>query len=236
MSLAPQTALLDADALTYSYGSTPALRGIDISVDHGEMVAVTGPSGCGKSTLLHCLSGILQPDAGRVMFDGVRLDTAGDAERSRLRRSDIGIVFQFGQLVRELTAQENVALPLLLAGHRRTEALAAAGQMLERLEVAELATSAVGALSGGQTQRVALGRAMVTEPRLLFADEPTGALDSFGAEQVMTQLSALAHERGTAVVLVTHDARIAAYADRELAMVDGRDERTLTAPSAGRTA
>ncbi|SCE68216.1 putative ABC transport system ATP-binding protein [Micromonospora purpureochromogenes] len=212
---------LQARGVVKAYGPTPALRGVTLDVAEGEIVAVTGPSGCGKSTLLHCLAGILRPDAGQVSWRGERIDTWSEADRSRLRRTEFGVLFQFGQLVAELTAAENVALPLLLAGTGRREARVAALGWLDRLGVAEVADVRPGELSGGQQQRCATARALVTEPRVLFADEPTGALDTLGGEQVLTQLVRLARQHRTSVVLVTHEPRIAAYADREVMLRDG---------------
>ncbi|MFI7429696.1 ABC transporter ATP-binding protein [Micromonospora sp. NPDC049836] len=216
------TPMIEARDVTYAFGETPALRGASLAVAAGEIVAVMGPSGSGKSTLLHCLAGILRPDDGEVRFDGTRIDTLGEADRSALRRDRFGFVFQFGQLVPELTAAENVALPLLLRGVRRTPALHTARGWFERLGLAGLEHRRSGELSGGQAQRVALARGLVAEPRVLFADEPTGALDSLTGEEVMTLLVEAARERGTTVVLVTHEARIAAYADREVMVRDGR--------------
>jgi putative ABC transport system ATP-binding protein len=204
-----------------SYGRTPALRGVTLDVAEGEIVAVTGPSGCGKSTLLLCLAGILRPDAGEVGYRGDRIDGWSEADRARLRRTDFGVLFQFGQLVAELSAAENVALPLLLAGARRREARTAALSWLDRLGIAELADNRPGDMSGGEQQRAALARALVTEPRVLFADEPTGALDSLAGERVLGHLVRVAREQRTTVVLVTHDARVAGYADREVMLRDG---------------
>jgi putative ABC transport system ATP-binding protein len=181
-----------------------------------------GPSGSGKSTLLHCLAGILVPDSGEVWFAGQRVDTMPEQRRSALRRDRFGFVFQFGQLVPELTAQENVALPLLLAGTRRAAALPRARAWLDRLGLDGLGGRRSGELSGGQAQRVALARAMVAEPEVLFADEPTGSLDSLTGEQVMNLLVESARAHGTTVVLVTHEPRVAAYADREAIVRDGR--------------
>ncbi|MEV0395792.1 ABC transporter ATP-binding protein [Polymorphospora rubra] len=212
---------LRARGVVKSYGHTPALRGVSVDVDEGEIVAITGPSGCGKSTLLHCLAGILRPDAGEITYRDQRVDTLPEATRSRLRRTEFGVLFQFGQLVAELTAAENVALPLLFAGTGRREARAAALTWLDRLGVADLADSRPGEMSGGQQQRCAVARALVTEPRVLFADEPTGALDSLTGEQVLTQLVRLAREQRTTVVLVTHDVQVAGYATREVTMRDG---------------
>ncbi|WP_067494433.1 ABC transporter ATP-binding protein [Actinoplanes sp. TFC3] len=215
------TALLQGAALHRRYGRTPALRGVDMEVAEGEIVAVTGPSGCGKSTLLHCLAGLLKVDSGGVSYRGQDLGSLSEAARSRLRRTEFGVLFQFGQLVPELTAVENVALPLLLAGSRRRQARKVAGEWLDRFGVAELADKLPGAMSGGQQQRCATARSLVTEPRVLFADEPTGALDVLTGERVLSEIVHVARERSMAVVLVTHEPQIAAYADREIALRDG---------------
>ena len=214
--------LLDARSLVLSFGSTPALRGAGLTVAAGEILAVMGPSGSGKSTLLHCLAGILTPDAGEVWFGGERIDRMSETKRSALRRDRFGFVFQFGQLVPELTAYENIALPLLLAGVSRRAALAAAGDWLVRLDLADVGERRSGELSGGQAQRVALARGLVAKPTVLFADEPTGSLDSLTGERVMELLVGAVREHGTTVVLVTHEPRVAAYADREVVVRDGR--------------
>jgi putative ABC transport system ATP-binding protein len=213
---------LQACGLIRSYGQTPALRGADVSVGAGEILAVMGPSGSGKSTLLHCLAGIVTPESGEVWFSGRRIDTLAEAERSTLRRECFGFVFQFGQLVPELTAEENVALPLLLGGERRTGALTSARGWLDRLGLAGLERRRSGELSGGEAQRVAIARGLVTNPQVLFADEPTGSLDSLNSERVMDLLTTIAREQGATVVLVTHEPRVAAYADREVIVRDGR--------------
>jgi putative ABC transport system ATP-binding protein len=214
-------ALLTGTGLHRAYGPTPALRGIDIAIGEGEIVAVTGPSGCGKSTLLHCLAGILRVDGGVVSYRDQDIGLWSEAARSRLRRTDFGVLFQFGQLVPELTAAENVALPLLLAGSGRREARKSATLWLGRFGVGDLADQLPGRMSGGEQQRCAVARALVTEPKVLFADEPTGALDVLTGEQVLTEIVHVAREQGTAVVLVTHDQQIAAYADREVVLRDG---------------
>jgi len=214
--------ILQAQEVALSFGETPALRGASLEVAKGEVLAVMGPSGSGKSTLLHCLAGILVPDSGEVHFDGQRLDTLGENDRSAFRRDKFGFVFQFGQLVPELTAVENVALPLLLCGRPRKEALAAARPWFGRLELDGLEQRRSGELSGGQAQRVAVARGLVSNPTVLFADEPTGALDSLTGEHVMELLTGAAREQGTTVVLVTHEPRVAAYADREVIVRDGR--------------
>jgi putative ABC transport system ATP-binding protein len=228
----PGGCLIEARDVVLSFGQTPALRGACVAVTAGEILAVMGPSGSGKSTLLQCLAGILTPDAGEVWFDGHRVDTMGETGRSALRRDRFGFVFQFGQLVPELTAEENVALPLLLGGIRRGPALEQAGAWFGRLGLGGLEQRRSGELSGGQAQRVALARGLVARPEVLFADEPTGALDSLTGEQVMNLLTTAAREQGTAVILVTHEARVAAYADREVIVRDGK----VTSLAPGRVA
>jgi putative ABC transport system ATP-binding protein len=212
---------LAAVGVTRSFGRTAALSGANVAVDRGEIVAVMGPSGSGKSTLLHCLSGILVPDEGEILLDGMRVDQLGEAARTELRRRRFGFVFQFGQLVPDLPAAENVALPLLLAREQRRSALTRARSWLERLGLDGLGDRRPGELSGGEAQRVALARALVTEPDVVFADEPTGSLDSLSGERVMDLLVDSARSQGATVVIVTHEARVAAYADREVFMRDG---------------
>ena len=213
--------LLSARSVVLSYGQTPALKGISLHVDRGEILAVTGRSGSGKSSLVLCLAGVLTPDVGEVRFRDRVISSEGEAARSRLRRREFGVLFQFGQLVPELTASENVALPLLLGGRRRASAMTAAQIWLDRFDVGDLAHTRPSRMSGGQAQRVAVARAMVTEPEILFADEPTGALDSLAGEQVMGQLVRVARQSETTVILITHDARVAAYGDREVSVQDG---------------
>ncbi|MFF4569067.1 ABC transporter ATP-binding protein [Streptomyces sp. NPDC001410] len=213
--------LLAGRDLVKAHGRTQALRGASVELRAGEILAVTGASGSGKSTLLHCLAGIVRPDEGAVAYDGQRLDRLPEKRLSELRRTDFGVVFQFGQLIPELTALDNVALPLLLAGTDRAGARERAGAWLERFGVRGQEELRPGEMSGGQAQRVALARALVTGPKVVFADEPTGALDSLATEQVMTALVHTAREAGTAVLLITHDAQVAAYADRETRMSDG---------------
>jgi len=204
-----------------SYGPTPALRGMSIAVDEGEIVAVMGRSGSGKSTLLHCLAGILAPDAGEVYFDGERIDRLPDRRRVSLRRVSFGMVFQFGQLVPELPAVENIALPLLLMGQRRRTAVAEATRWLARVGLDGLGERLPGDLSGGQGQRAAVARALVARPRVVFADEPTGSLDTYAADHVMELLVGAARDQGAAVVVVTHEARVAGFADRTVILRDG---------------
>ncbi|KIP53453.1 ABC transporter ATP-binding protein [Leucobacter komagatae] len=205
-----------------SFGMDVALRGVDLEVMPGEILAIMGPSGSGKSTLLHILAGVLTPNSGSSHYGATTVSDLSEGERAKLRLSDFGFIFQFGQLLPDLSAVDNVSLPLLLAGQRRKVALRQARRWLERLGLAEHASKLPSELSGGQAQRVAIARALVTAPRVIFADEPTGALDSLTAEQVMLTLTELSRASGTTVVLVTHDARTAAYADREVIVRDGR--------------
>ncbi|MEU5636795.1 ABC transporter ATP-binding protein [Streptomyces rishiriensis] len=219
---APGGSLLVAEDVRKAYGPTMALDGAEFSIHPGEVVAVMGPSGSGKSTLLHCLAGIVTPDSGSIMYNGRDLATMSDAQRSQLRRSEFGFVFQFGQLVPELTCVENVALPLRLNGTPRKQAERTALDWMQRLEVDDLGRKRPGEVSGGQGQRVAVARSLVTNPRVLFADEPTGALDSLNGERVMELLTEAARTANAAVVLVTHEARVAAYSDREIVVRDGK--------------
>jgi putative ABC transport system ATP-binding protein len=214
--------ILSALDVHKSFGPTPALQGASLEVESGEILAVMGPSGSGKSTLMHCLAGIFTPDSGAVYFGQQRLDQLSEARRTELRRTAFGFVFQFGQLVPELSAVDNVALPLLLNRSRRREAYTQAHGWFPRLALDGLAGRRVGELSGGEAQRVAIARALVTRPAIVFADEPTGSLDSLTGEHVMDLLVNTAREEGTSVVLVTHDARVAACADREVIVRDGR--------------
>lgn len=215
------TTLLQARGLELSFGPTRVLHDVDITIDRGELVAVMGPSGSGKSTLLHCLAGLLQPDAGEVQLDGERIDTLSERRRSTVRLSRMGFVFQFGDLIPELTLVENVELPLRLTGAGRDAARSRALDMLSRLEIGQVADRMVNEVSGGQAQRAAVARALVHKPAIVFADEPTGSLDTLAGELVLEALVAAAREHDTAVVLVTHEPRVAAYADREVILRDG---------------
>lgn len=220
------TPILRARDLRHSFGPTDALRGIDLDVQTGEVLAVMGPSGSGKSTLLHCLAGVLTPDSGTVTYSPAHqvpreIGELSEEDRSRMRLTEFGFVFQFGQLLPELTALDNVSIPLLLAGTKRPEALRRSTDLLERLDLATMSEKLPGELSGGQAQRVAVARALVTTPSVLFADEPTGSLDSLASENVLTLMLELVREAGTTVVMITHDPRSAAYADREVIVRDG---------------
>lgn len=213
--------ILSGRNLRVTFGHTQALRGVDIDIAAGEIVAVMGPSGSGKSTLLHVLAGVLTPTAGQVSYNGLDVTGLGEAERSALRLGEFGFVFQFGQLLPDLSAIDNVTIPLLLGGMRRRPALKRAAEWLDRLGLEGHGSKLPGQLSGGQAQRVAIARALVTAPTIVFADEPTGSLDSLASENVMLTLTELAKATGTTVVIITHDARTASYADRELIVRDG---------------
>lgn len=223
------TPLLLGRGLHKSFGLTHALRGADLAVEAGDVLAVTGPSGSGKSTLLHCLAGILTPDAGDVHFDRQRVDRLPDRERTQLRRTVFGFVFQFGQLVPELPVLENIALPLLLTGKGRHAAMAAAREWVPRLGLEGAEHRLPGEISGGQGQRVAIARALIAEPRVVFADEPTGSLDSVASDQIMELLVSTAKDARASVILVTHEARVAAYADRQVTVRDGRTVHPVVA-------
>ena len=214
--------IIEAKKIKKSFGKqTQALRGANLAIQEGEIVAIMGPSGSGKSTLLHCLAGILKADSGEVIFDGENINKLSDKKRNQLRREQFGFVFQFSQLVPELTALDNVALPLLINGVKKSEAYLEAQRWLKKVGVESIAQHIPGELSGGQAQRVAIARSMIIKPRILFADEPTGSLDSYNSEKVMELFIKTAREHNTTVVMVTHESTIAAYADREVIVRDG---------------
>lgn len=229
--------MLSARALVKHFGTAPALDGVDFAVAPGESVAVTGPSGSGKSTLLHCLAGIMRPDSGEVRLFDERIDTLSERARSHLRRTRFAFLFQFGQLLPELPAEENVALPLMLDGTPRRAALGPAREQLRRLGLEGKEGRRPGELSGGEAQRVALARALVISPAVVFADEPTGALDQATGDQVMGVLLDTVAALDAALVVVTHDPRIASRCTRTIELRDGRvprgDGRLTGAPRAG---
>jgi putative ABC transport system ATP-binding protein len=232
------TAVVHARGLRKDYGSgeglVRALDTVDLDVSRGEAVAVMGPSGCGKSTLLHLIGGLDRPSAGQLSVAGQRVDELSERALAHLRRDEIGFVFQAFQLMDELTAQENVELPALLAGYPPGEARARATTLLEQVGLADRARHLPSMLSGGQRQRVAIARALVNDPGILLADEPTGNLDSTSAFDVLSLLAEL-HANGLTLVIVTHDERIATAADRLISMRDGAfvDETRLTGGSRG---
>jgi putative ABC transport system ATP-binding protein len=228
-----ENALLHARGLRKQYGSGEALvravDDVDIDVARGEMLAVMGPSGCGKSTLLHLLGGLDRPTSGELSLAGRRIDRLSERALAQLRRHEVGFVFQAYHLMDELTAQENVELPALLAGRTPRQAHHRAQQLLEQVGLAERADHLPSALSGGQRQRVAIARALANDPLVVLADEPTGNLDS-GATLDLLRLFEALHTGGLTLVIVTHDERIAATADRLISMRDGAlvDETRLT--------
>lgn len=218
----PSTDALDGIGLRKSFGSVVALDGVDLSLRPGEAVAIMGPSGSGKSTLLHCLAGITPPDRGEVWLEGRRVDGLGERARTALRRRRFGFVFQTGQLLPELPAEENVALPLLLEGERRRSAVAAARRWFAPLGIEGLEARRPGELSGGQAQRVAIARALVARPAVVFADEPTAALDRATGAATVAVLVQAAKSAGAAALVVTHDPDVAAACDRVCRIADGR--------------
>ena len=217
----PVTSIISAKNIKKSYGQTEVLHGVSLDVKQGEVLAIMGPSGSGKSTLLHSLAAIIPVDSGEIVFGGHNIGKFSDNKRSILRRTAFGFVFQFSQLVPELTVIDNVALPLLLNGLSRNKAYAEAKKWLEAVGLSDKHDSTPGEISGGQAQRVAIARAMVAQPKILFADEPTGSLDSLNSEHVMELFIKTAKDNGTTVIMVTHEPTIAAYADREIVVRDG---------------
>jgi putative ABC transport system ATP-binding protein len=218
----PVNSIISAKNIKKSYGKTPVLHGVSLDVKQGEVLAIMGPSGSGKSTLLHSLAAIISVDSGEIIFDGRNIAKFSDNKRSILRRTAFGFVFQFSQLVPELTVIDNVALPLLLNGVSRNKAYAEAKKWLEAVGLTNKHENTPGEISGGQMQRVAIARAMVVQPKILFADEPTGSLDSLNSEHVMELFIKTAKDNGTTVIMVTHEPSIAAYADREIVVRDGQ--------------
>ncbi|HWO51257.1 MAG TPA: ABC transporter ATP-binding protein [Ornithinibacter sp.] len=238
MSNAADTFVLQARGLRRDYGTGEGLvrsvDGVDLDIRAGETVAVMGPSGCGKSTLLHLLGGLDRPSAGEVWLNGRRIDDISEKALARMRRTDVGFVFQAFHLMEELTAVENIELPALLAGRTPRAARRRAEELLEQVGLADRARFLPSALSGGQRQRVAVARALSNEPLVVLADEPTGNLDSSATLDVLQLFEGL-HQMGQTLVIVTHDARVAATADRMIAMRDGAlvDETRLSGGSTG---
>lgn len=214
--------IVEAASISLRLGSTQVLLDVSFGVAPGEIVAVLGRSGSGKSTLLHCLAGILRPDEGEVRLCGDRLDNRTEARRSSERLRRMGFVFQFGDLIPELTMAENVALPLQLNGIRKKAARGQATDALRDLGVDDIADRFLQEVSGGQAQRAAVARALVHQPAVVFADEPTGSLDTVAGEGVMEALCHAARARNAAVVIVTHDLKVASYADRDVTLRDGQ--------------
>jgi ABC-type lipoprotein export system ATPase subunit len=232
------TVVIRARGVRKEYGTgtglVRAVDGVDLEVAAGETVAVMGPSGCGKSTLLHLLGGLDRPSGGEIWLAGRRVDAMTEKSLARMRRSDVGFVFQAFHLMEELTAVENVELPALLAGSSTRAARRRATDLLEQVGLADRATFLPSAMSGGQRQRTAIARALSNEPLVVLADEPTGNLDSAATLDVLRLFESL-HTSGQTLVIVTHDTRIAATADRLISMRDGAfvDETRLTGGSVG---
>jgi putative ABC transport system ATP-binding protein len=225
--------VLGASEVVVRFGSTTAVAGVDLEVDGGESVAIVGPSGSGKSSLMHCLAGLIAPTSGAVHLAGVDLGPCSPDQRAAVRRTSVGFVFQFADLVPELSLVDNVALACELVGSSRRNALREAGSALDHLGVGSLAGRRPGQVSGGERQRAAVARALVHRPKVVFADEPTGALDTENGTRVMDQLLEAASEAGAAVVVVTHDPAIARRCGRSLAMRDGHVEHAAATASAG---
>ena len=219
-----QAFVLDARGLTRTFSTgdlqVPALRGVDLTLEPGSFTAIMGPSGCGKSTLLHLLGGLDRPTGGEVHLSGRRVDRLSEAKWSVLRRREIGFVFQFFNLIGNLTVADNVELPALLVGTSHAAARRRGQELLDEVGIGDTAGTIPARLSGGQQQRVALARALVNQPTLLLADEPTGNLDSESTRDVLALLQRL-HSGGQTILLVTHDARVASIADRVITMRDG---------------
>jgi putative ABC transport system ATP-binding protein len=229
-----QTMAVLIESMTKAYGIGPstitAIDNVSLSFPVGSFTAVMGPSGSGKSTLLHCAAGLNRPNSGKVSIGGIELSGLGETALTRLRRDRVGFVFQSFNLMPSLTAAQNVELPLRLAGRKADpEAVQAA---LATVDLADRARHRPSELSGGQQQRVAIARALVASPQVLFADEPTGALDTSTSRDVLELLSGLVTEREQTVIVVTHDPMAAAYADRVIFLADGRIADTLERPTA----
>lgn len=214
--------ILKAQDVHKTFGKTKALDGITIDIRTGESVAIMGPSGSGKSTLMHSLASIIPIDTGSISYRSKDLSKLSDDERTALRRTDFGFVFQFGQLLSELSALDNVALPLLLNKQPHGEAYERARELLKELDMSEYANTLIGNLSGGQAQRVAIARALVHKPAVVFADEPTGSLDSLNGEKAMELLTGHAKKLGATLLVVTHDPKVAAYCERMVIVRDGK--------------
>jgi putative ABC transport system ATP-binding protein len=224
-----ESPVVSADALVRRYGegalAVEALRGVSLDVDAGRMTAIMGPSGSGKSTLMHMLAGLDTPTEGSIVLDGVDITRLSEKKLTLLRRETIGFVFQFFNLLPMLTAEENVTLPLAIAGEKPDPAWVE--ELLDTFGIADRRTHRPAELSGGQQQRVAIARALITRPKVLFADEPTGNLDSTSSKEVLSLLRRSVDEWGQTIVMVTHDAGAAALADRILFLADGRIVRDL---------
>lgn len=220
-SSAPEL-VLSAKELTLSYGSQPVLRGVNLEVHAGESIAIVGPSGCGKSSLMYCLAGLEYPTGGEINLCGQDLWSKNDEERASIRLRQCGFVFQSSDLMAELTLRDNIALPYELLGYKRKFALARADDLLKQLNIQEAAHRRPAQVSGGQRQRAAVARALIGSPAVVFADEPTGALDSSARENVLEAMLNSVKKAGAALIMVTHDEKAAGQVDRIVSMLDGK--------------
>lgn len=216
--------MIEINDIWKSYGSLTVLSGVSLRIDEGETVAVVGPSGAGKTTLLQIAGTLGRPDRGSVRYDGTELTSLSDKRLSEFRNRNIGFVFQFHQLLPEFTAKENVALPALIAGESRRHAMAEAERLLDMLGLSSRLSHKPGEMSGGERQRTAIARALINKPRVVFADEPTGSLDSHNRQEIQDIFLRLRQELGQTFVMVTHDPSLAGVADRVVTMADGRIE------------
>lgn len=223
------TAVLVARGIHKKFGASLIIRGVNITLGQGEILAIMGPSGSGKSTLLHCLAGIIDSDSGEITYKGQDITTLNQNDRTKLRRTDFGFIFQFGELIPELPVIDNIALPLLLRGVRKKEAYDISNKWISKLGVSEVARNLPHTLSGGETQRVAIARAMAVDPTVIFADEPTGSLDTTNALKVMRLFVELANQYNKSIIFVTHSAAMAKYANRVVALRDGLVESNVLA-------
>lgn len=214
--------MIEIKNVTKSFGSLPVLHDISLTIPEGEIMAIVGPSGAGKTTLLQIAGTLDRPDSGSVLFDNTDLFRLKDRKLSEFRNLNIGFIFQFHQLLPEFSALENVAMPALIAGRKRKEAFAEAQRLLTDLGLSQRLDHKPSQLSGGEKQRTAIARALVNKPRVVFADEPTGSLDSRNRDEIQTIISGLRESLGQTFVIVTHDPQMAEIADRTVHMEDGK--------------
>ncbi|MBO7437035.1 MAG: ABC transporter ATP-binding protein [Bacteroidaceae bacterium] len=213
--------MIELDNITRSFGSLQVLKGISLNIDRGEVVSITGPSGAGKTTLLQIMGSLDKPDGGRVLYDGQDITRMSEKEISAFRNRHIGFVFQFHQLLPEFTAQENITIPMLIAGQGMRQANARAKELLEMLGLADRADHKPAELSGGEKQRIAVARALANQPDVILADEPSGSLDTKNKEELHKLFFSLRDQLGQTFVIVTHDESLAAMTDRTIRLLDG---------------
>lgn len=213
--------MIELDNITRSFGSLQVLKGISLSIDRGEVVSITGPSGAGKTTLLQIMGSLDKPDGGKVLYDGQDITRMSEKEISAFRNKHIGFVFQFHQLLPEFTAQENITIPMLIAGQGMRQANARAKELLELMGLADRADHKPSELSGGEKQRIAVARALANQPDVILADEPSGSLDTKNKEELHKLFFSLRDKLGQTFVIVTHDESLAAMTDRTIRLLDG---------------